>query len=92
MRAYRYFSSDSRKAPHLYNETLTVKNWRTVYRSKYALLIGSKNQAEHVEQFIERLLLNTTKQVLRGMWTRCLTRCEAIAKGWVTLTFVASGT
>jgi hypothetical protein len=60
-----YFRSNPRKAPHLYDQTLSVKNWRKVYKTKYGAFINPNNAA-FIEQFIERLLLNTVKQARSG--------------------------
>jgi len=65
MKRARYFKSDPRKAPHLYDETLSVKNWRKVYKTKFKPYLPPTH-GNILEQFIERLLLNTIKQAKRG--------------------------
>ncbi|HEV3219562.1 MAG TPA: hypothetical protein VGZ48_07305 [Candidatus Acidoferrales bacterium] len=62
---FRHFKDHPRKVPHLYDETLSVKNWRKIYKTKYAPFINPNN-ANFIEQFIERLLLNTVKQARTG--------------------------
>jgi hypothetical protein len=57
--------SQPRKAPHLYDETLSVKNWRRFHKSKCAPFINP-NIANFIEQFIELLLMNTVKQARSG--------------------------
>ena len=61
----RYFQTDPRKVPYLYDEKLSVKNWRSVYKIKYGGRIDPRN-ASTIEQFIERLLLNTIKEARTG--------------------------
>jgi hypothetical protein len=65
MKRSPYYKNDPKRAPHLYDQTLSVKNWRTVYRTKYGAYIPPNN-AKFIEQFIERLLLNTVKDARTG--------------------------
>jgi hypothetical protein len=61
----KYFKHDPRKAPHLYDDKLSVRNWRSQYKAKYGSFIAPSN-AKMIELFIERLLLNTIKESRTG--------------------------
>jgi hypothetical protein len=65
MKSRRYFKSEPHKAAHFYSATLCARNWRVVYRSKYAAFIHPR-RAAYLEQFIERLPLNTVNEARTG--------------------------